>query len=67
MNNNKAYSTKVKNLDELNQLVGNELGISKWIEVTQENISVFAKSLKMNNGYTLTKKNPKSIHHIKLQ
>ena len=67
MNNNKAYSTKVKNLDELNQLVGNELGVSKWIEVTQENISVLQKSLKMSSGYTLTKKNPKSIHHIKLQ
>ena len=43
MDNNKAYSTKVKNLDELNQLVGKELGISKWIEITQENINVFAK------------------------
>ena len=30
-------------LDELNKLVGKELGISKWIEVTQDNINVFAK------------------------
>ncbi len=48
MNNNKAYSTKVKNLDELNQLVGNELGISKWIEITQENINVFLDYPAMN-------------------
>ena len=43
MDNNNAYSTKVKDLDELKKLVGKELGISKWIEVTQENINVFAK------------------------
>ena len=43
MDNNKAYSTKVKNINELNQLVGKELGISKWSEITQENINVFAK------------------------
>ena len=46
MDNNNAYSTKVKNLDELNELVGKELGISKWIEVKQDNINVFAKKWK---------------------
>ena len=55
MDNNNAYCTKVKNLDELNKLVGKELGISKWIEVTQDNINVFAKNLNdgSNEGISL--------------
>ena len=43
MNNNEAYKTNFKNLDELNSSVGKELGVSDWIEITQENINIFAK------------------------
>ena len=43
MNNNEAYKTSFKNLDELNSSVGKELGVSDWIEITQENINIFAK------------------------
>ena len=41
MNNNEAYKTSFKNLDELNSSVGKELGVSDWIEITQENINIF--------------------------
>ena len=67
MDNNNAYCTKVKNLDELNKLVGKELGISKWIEVTQDNINVFAKITEDEQWIHIDKEKSKSILHTKPQ
>ena len=43
MEKKEAYKTHIKNLDEMGKCVGKELGISDWIEITQDKISVFAK------------------------
>mgnify|MGYP005640935239 CR=1 FL=1 len=43
MEKKEAYKTHFKNLDEMGKCVGKELGISDWIEITQDKISVFAK------------------------
>lgn len=39
----KPYRTKFKNLAEMTNYVGKELGISKWITISQEEINTFAK------------------------
>ena len=43
MDDNKTYKTHFKNLDEMSKSVGKELGVSNWIEITQDKINVFAK------------------------
>jgi len=37
-----AYATNFKKLADLEGHVGKELGISKWIDITQEKINTFA-------------------------
>jgi len=43
MKKKEAYSTHFKNLEEMGENVGKELGISNWIKITQEKINLFAK------------------------
>jgi len=43
MNNKEAYKTHFKNLEEMSKSVGKELGVSNWIEISQEKIDLFAK------------------------
>ena len=43
MENKEAYKTHFKNLEEMGKSVGKELGISNWIEISQEKINLFAK------------------------
>lgn len=38
-----AYATRFEKLADLEQHIGKELGISSWIEITQEKIDTFAK------------------------
>jgi acyl dehydratase len=38
-----AYSTQVERLADLKQWVGKELGLTDWIEITQEDIDTFAR------------------------
>ena len=39
----KAYSTKFKELTELKNFIGKELGLTKWMQMSQEKIDDFAK------------------------
>ncbi len=39
MENKQAYKTHFKNLEEMGKSVGKELGISNWIEISQEKIN----------------------------
>lgn len=34
--------TVVRTIDELKQLIGQELGVSEWVEITQERVNAFA-------------------------
>ena len=43
MENKEAYKTHFKNLEEMSKSVGKELGISNWIEISQDKINLFAK------------------------
>jgi acyl dehydratase len=43
MENKEAYKTHFKNLEEMSKSVGKELGVSNWIEISQEKINLFAK------------------------
>ena len=43
MDDNKTYKTHFKNLEEMSKSVGKGLGVSNWIEITQDKINVFAK------------------------
>jgi len=43
MKNKEAYKTHFKNLEEMSKSVGKELGVSNWIEISQEKIDLFAK------------------------
>jgi acyl dehydratase len=43
MENKEAYKTHFENLEEMGKSVGKELGISNWVEITQEKINLFAK------------------------
>ena len=43
MENKEAYKTHFKNLEEMSKSVGKELGVSNWIEISQEKIDLFAK------------------------
>ena len=45
MENKEAYKTHFKNLEEMGKSVGKELGISNWIEISQEKINLSAKLL----------------------
>ncbi len=38
-----AYGTTIEHLGDLKSWVGKELGLSKWVSVTQEKIDLFAK------------------------
>lgn len=67
MENKEAYKTHFKNLEEMGKSVGKELGISNWIEISQDKINLFLKLHKTNNGYTLIKKSLISIHLTKPQ
>ena len=42
MEEKQNYSTSFNNLNEMKEYVGKELGISKWIEISQEKIRQFA-------------------------
>ncbi|RZP10261.1 MAG: MaoC family dehydratase [Flavobacteriales bacterium] len=39
----KAYSTKFKELTELKNFIGKELGLTKWMQMSQQKIDDFAK------------------------
>ena len=39
-----AYATNFKNLSDLKEWVGKELGLSDWVTIDQERIDVFAKA-----------------------
>ena len=39
----KAYSTKFKQLSELKNFIGKELGLTNWMQMSQEKIDDFAK------------------------
>ena len=41
---NKAYSTEIAQLSDLNQYLDKELGLSNWMTVTQEMIDTFART-----------------------
>jgi len=43
MENKEAYKTHFENLEEMSNSVGKELGISNWVEISQEKINLFAK------------------------
>ena len=43
MENKEAYKTHFENLEEMSKSVGKELGISNWVEISQEKINLFAK------------------------
>ena len=43
MENKEAYKTHFKNLEEMSKSVGKELGVSNWIEISQEKINLFAE------------------------
>jgi hypothetical protein len=40
MENKEAYKTHFKNLEEMSKSVGKELGVSNWIEISQEKIDL---------------------------
>ncbi|MDC1492221.1 MaoC/PaaZ C-terminal domain-containing protein [Flavobacteriaceae bacterium] len=42
-NSNSPYSTEINKLSELKNFIGKELGLSEWVEITQEQINTFAK------------------------
>ena len=39
----KAYSTEIENLEDLNRYLGKEIGISEWFEMSQEKVNSFAE------------------------
>jgi acyl dehydratase len=39
----KAYSTEIENLEELNKYLGKEIGISEWFEMSQDKVNSFAE------------------------
>lgn len=39
-----AYSTTIQEVGELEGLVGKEIGLSEWIEISQERINIFAEN-----------------------
>ena len=41
----KAYSTKFKELTELKNFIGKELGLTKWMQMSQQKIDDFAKMI----------------------
>ena len=43
MENKEAYKTHFENLEEMSKSIGQELGISNWVEISQEKINLFAK------------------------
>ena len=40
---NIPYSTEISEISELKNFVGEELGLSEWTEITQDQINTFAK------------------------
>ena len=38
----KAYATRLKDVSELKNYVGKELGLTQWMPMTQERINTFA-------------------------
>ena len=36
--------TEIESINDLRSLIGTEIGVSEWIEVTQERINVFAEA-----------------------
>jgi hypothetical protein len=47
-------------LDEVKSHVGKELGVSDWLEVTQETINRFAEVTGTTSGFTLMSSGPSS-------
>ena len=43
MEHKEAYKTHFENLEEMSKSIGQELGISNWVEISQEKINLFAK------------------------
>lgn len=43
MKNKEMYKTHFENLEEMSKNVGKELGVSNWIEISQDKIDLFAK------------------------
>ena len=43
MEQKESYKTEFETLSDFGKNIGKELGISKWIEITQEKINLFAK------------------------
>ena len=39
----KAYSTEIENLEDLNKYLGKEIGISEWFEMSQDKVNSFAE------------------------
>lgn len=39
-----AYSTEINKVSELEGLIGKEIGVSEWIEISQERINIFAEN-----------------------
>ena len=39
----KAYSTEIENLEDLNRYLGKEIGISEWFEMSQDKVNSFAE------------------------
>ncbi len=42
--NNTPYATKLKELSELENYIGKELGLTEWMTIEQERINSFAAS-----------------------
>ena len=62
MDDNKTYKTHFKNLDEMSKSVGKELGISNWIEITQDKINdLFAKITEDEQWIHIDKEKSKNI------
>ncbi len=40
---NTPYSTSLKNISEIKNFLGKEVGLSNWVKITQEDINTFAK------------------------
>ena len=54
------FKTELKNLSELSNHIGKEIGISEWFEITQEDIDQFDETLNENNSF-ICEANTRSI------
>lgn len=42
----------IESLDELRGLVGQEVAVSDWVEITQQQVNQFAEATGTTNGFT---------------